>query len=207
MHALSLSLSTLFLSPLCSLYSFIAGVLKWCLRANRCSSLFLSQLRRLLPPHQWVFPLQSSCHQNCPHHLRNQMKSSPIKPSFLCFHFSGAQKLLQLQFSQSESWIKDRFASFWILYLVSERLLAPSRLCSIRMVYDAKVVAMLWDTLATLEDNTHYGIISTLISPLASTANAKSLERILHQWSESQPRFSDANCLSHQLSLFILRSI
>lgn len=107
-RALSLSLNPVFIA---SLFSFIAGILKWCLRANRCSSLFLSQLGRLLPPHQWVFPLQSSCHQSCPHHLRNQMKSSPI----LCFHFSGAQTQLQLQFSQSESWIKDRFASFWIL--------------------------------------------------------------------------------------------
>lgn len=102
----------------------------------------------------------------------------------------------------------QHLSEFYVSCFRTAVTLVSSRLCSIHPVYDAKVVAMLTDTLATLEDNTHYSIISTLISPLASTtANAKSLERILHKLSESQPWFSGANRLSHQLSQFIMRSL
>jgi len=146
--------------------------------------IFISQLGHLLPPNQWVFPLQISCHQSCPHHQTPTEKLTYITLTYMRFHFSNRQKLLQIQFLQSES-LNLHFMSFQNGCYCT---LLSSRLCRIHPVCDAKVVAMLTDTLATLEDNTRlvYVELSTLISPLASTTNAKSLERILHKLSESQ---------------------
>ncbi len=67
----------------------ITGVLKWCLRANRCSSLFLSQLGRLLPPISECFPCRAHSIRTAHTTSETDWKSHPLTLASWVFSLSA----------------------------------------------------------------------------------------------------------------------
>lgn len=157
-HFRCLALNPVVYLSVIPLLFLIAGVLKWCLRVNRCSALFPSQSRHSLLPRKTVFPLQISSNQS-------QFKSLPIMPSVLRLH-SGSSAPSPISSPQSESRNEDIFASIWmfiaavcILYLMAA---SSSNLCGTRQIYHPISLpgycpeTWRWEALAIDTNSLHY---------------------------------------------------